>query len=809
MKIAGRVLALSVTVAFAACDDSSRDPLEPDFAEVTTQSTGVSAQAVSGPDDWIVVFNDDVADPPGLARALVAQAGGSLRFTYQHAIRGFAATLPAAALDGLRNHPDVERIEPDGVVTVVAEEPAAAWGLDRIDQRSLPLDQVYTYIAEGGGVDAYIIDTGIRTSHTDFGGRAWRGSEADFIGGSGDDCHGHGTHVAGTVGGSSFGVAKQVNLRAVRVLDCNGSGAFSGVIAGVDWVTQQHLAGSGPSVANMSLSAWDPFGFQQALNDAVEASVAAGVVYAVAASNDNDAACDYTPASSPWALTVGATDASDRRASFSTFGYCVDIFAPGVGITSAYSSGDDATRTWSGTSMAAPHVAGVAALYLGENPGASPATVEFHILTKTTTGVVVDPGPGSPNKLLYSLITDPPVTDPPAPPTNLVASAVSSSQIDLTWTDGSDDENGFSIERSTDGGVTYEPAAQVAANSSGYSDTGLTPSTTYWYRVRADNTAGSSSWVVSESATTQAPPPAPSAPVSLDATVASHQQIDLAWSDVGGEDGYRVERSEDGGATWTEAGTSGADVTVFSDMGLTPSTLYTYRVQAFNGTGPSGFSPEAEATTAEAPSSVSAEVWEVSDVDMVRDGKFRIGFVSLAVSEAGTSVEFLAGVTVTGEWWRAGAAAPFDSSEGVTDSFGLLLLESVPDKGGDQMYFCVSSLSGDGIEDVTVYPACSPGFTPPDTGDPGDPGAGVPSNLSVAWEPKKGGGRMELSWTPGGSGNVSIYRNGDGVPIATVLDAGSYNDRDGAATDEYEVCVVNQGPGDPDSCTARTGAGSP
>jgi hypothetical protein len=220
--------------------------------------------------------------------------------------------------------------------------------------------------------------------------------------------------------------------------------------------------------------------------------------------------------------------------------------------------------------MAAPHVAGVAALYLGENPGASPATVEFHILTKTTTGVVVDPGPGSPNKLLYSLITDPPVTDPPAPP-------VSSSQIDLTWTDGSDDENGFSIERSTDGGVTYEPAAQVAANSSGYSDTGLTPSTTYWYRVRADNTAGSSSWVVSESATTQAPPPAPSAPASLDATAASHQQIDLAWSDVGGEDGYRVERSEDGGATprrrarsrprsgkfrtstWSGTGSSGSD----------------------------------------------------------------------------------------------------------------------------------------------------------------------------------------------------------------------------------------------------------
>ena len=356
------------------------------------------ASAQSGlADRYIVVFRDDVQNPDALTDALVAQGGGTVHYRYAHAIKGFAATLPAAAIDGVSRNPNVAYIEPDGVVSISAtDNSVSSWGLDRIDQRDLPLSNSYTYATDGSGVRAYIIDTGIRLTHSEFGTRASFGYDA--FGGTGADCHGHGTHVAGTVGGAEYGVARNVNLIAVRVLDCNGSGTNAGVIAGVNWVTANAVK---PAVANMSLGG----SFSSTLNTAVSNAIASGVTFAVAAGNSNANACNSSPASANSALTVGATTITDGRASYSNYGTCVDLFAPGSGITSSWSTSDVATNTISGTSMASPHVAGVAALYLSAtgNSTKTPGQVESAIEGAATVGKVASPGSGSPNLLLYNV----------------------------------------------------------------------------------------------------------------------------------------------------------------------------------------------------------------------------------------------------------------------------------------------------------------------------------------------------------------------------------------------------------------------
>ncbi|MDP9067170.1 MAG: S8 family peptidase [Actinomycetota bacterium] len=357
-------------------------------------------------DRYIVVFDK------GTSAAAVASArddararGATIHYDYRHALTGFAATLPERALEALRNNQNVSYIETDRVVEASDTQSPATWGLDRIDQRNLPLSNSYTYNATGSGVTAYIIDTGIRFSHVEFGGRAVSGYDA-IDGGSANDCNGHGTHVAGTAGGATYGVAKGVRLVAVRVLDCAGSGTNSGVIAGVDWVTSNHTAGQ-PAIANMSLGG----SANSSLDTAVNNSINDGVSYAVAAGNSNADACNYSPARVTAAITVGSTTSSDSRSSFSNYGSCLDLFAPGSSITSAWYTSDTATNTISGTSMAAPHVAGVAALYLENDTSASPSTVRNAIVNAATSGVLSGIGSGSPNLLLYSLVTAPPATD--------------------------------------------------------------------------------------------------------------------------------------------------------------------------------------------------------------------------------------------------------------------------------------------------------------------------------------------------------------------------------------------------------------
>ncbi|HEY0038337.1 MAG TPA: S8 family serine peptidase [Longimicrobium sp.] len=382
--------ATAFLAALAACSDQADSPVgsspRPTPAPVRLAAQG----GING--SYVVVLKEG-AD----ARAVAAIAKVGARHVYSAAITGFAAELNAGQLNALQHNPNVEYIEQDARVQATTTQTGATWGLDRIDQRALPLNGTYTYTPTGAGVNVYIIDTGINFAHTQFGGRAVSGYDA-VDGGTADDCNGHGTHVAGTVGGSTYGVAKGATLVGVRVLDCAGSGTNAGVIAGMDWVAQNRVL---PAAANMSLGG----GASQAVDDAIQRMVNAGVTVAVAAGNENQNACNTSPARAAAAITVGATTNTDARASFSNYGSCLDVFAPGNNITSAWYTSTTATNTISGTSMASPHVAGVAALYLQGNPTALPAAVTNAIVSTATTGKVTSANTGSPNKLLFSLLT--------------------------------------------------------------------------------------------------------------------------------------------------------------------------------------------------------------------------------------------------------------------------------------------------------------------------------------------------------------------------------------------------------------------
>jgi len=391
-------LGIGLALSLAACGGVSND------ANITSeQATLAPLKAPAGEGrtiagSYIVVLKEGV-EPRGLAQA----AGVAPRFVYS-VINGFAGELNEGQLNALRRNPLVEYIEADQVYTTAVDQymdgAGDPWGLDRINQRDLPLDRKYSYTYTGSGVRAYIIDTGLDAGHADFEGRAQ--NVYDAFGGNGNDCNGHGTHVGGTVGGKVYGVAKQALLRGVKVLDCNGSGSTSGIIAAVDWVRTNHIK---PAVANMSLGG----GYSSTLNNAVVNLSNAGVFVAVAAGNENQDACNVSPASAGYntaVTTVAASDSTDTKASFSNFGRCADIYAPGVGIKSAWiGAGTTETNKISGTSMASPHVAGVAALVKHRYGDVSSATVWNYIYNAATPSKIKSNPSGTPNLLLYKYIT--------------------------------------------------------------------------------------------------------------------------------------------------------------------------------------------------------------------------------------------------------------------------------------------------------------------------------------------------------------------------------------------------------------------
>lgn len=345
---------------------------------------------------YIVTLDKDAAKARSAeGRALAKEYGAEIKRTYDKALNGYQVELSEAQAKKFAADPAVEAVAQNRTFTIDGTQPnPPSWGLDRIDQKTLPLNQSYTYPDSAGqGVTAYVIDTGVRISHSDFGGRASYGYDAIDNDNTAQDGHGHGTHVAGTVAGTSYGVAKKAKVVGVRVLNNQGSGTTAQVVAGIDWVTKNAVK---PAVANMSLGG----GADSTLDAAVRNSIASGITYAVAAGNESTDASTKSPARVQEAITVGATTNTDARASYSNYGSVLDLFAPGSSITSAWNSGDTATNTISGTSMASPHVAGAAAIYLGANPTSTPAQVSTALVNASSTGVVTSPGSGSPNRLL-------------------------------------------------------------------------------------------------------------------------------------------------------------------------------------------------------------------------------------------------------------------------------------------------------------------------------------------------------------------------------------------------------------------------
>lgn len=476
----------------------------------------------SGRSSYIVML----ATPGDLpvVTAAARDAGGTVGYEYRNVFTGFSVEFPATAAAALARNPRVVLVEPDGAVTATTtQSPTPSWGLDRVDQHPLALDNSYSYTETGSGVTAYVVDTGIRATHTDFGGRVIAGYTAISDGRGTSDCNGHGTHVAGTVGGTSYGIAKAVTLVPVRVLNCKGSGSWSGVIAGIDWAVDHHA--EGPAVLNMSLGG----GASSSVDAAVQGATDDNITVVVAAGNSNADACNYSPARAPSALTIGATTNTDARASYSNFGSCLDLFAPGSSIESSWSTSDTATNNISGTSMASPHVAGVAARYLATDPSATPASVAAALQSSATAGVITSSGTASPNLLLWA---DPGAVAPPTvpdAPTAVTATAGDTSAL-VSWTPPSSN-GGSSIMSYT---VNSSTGSQTCATSGATSCTvaDLTNGTSYTFTVTATNGVGTSA----PSAPSNAVTPTQAPPISLDATgtkVKGVKKVALSWGPSG------------------------------------------------------------------------------------------------------------------------------------------------------------------------------------------------------------------------------------------------------------------------------------
>jgi subtilisin family serine protease len=547
-------------------------------------------------DSYIVVFNDDVPESEidGESEKMCGSSNSKKERTFKHAIKGFTGRLTPTAIEEFRRNPRVKYIEQNQVVKIVATQTGATWGIDRIDQPNLPLSTSYNnFDRTGSTVDVYIFDTGIKLDHVEFTGRMLPGFDAFSITNNGNDLNGHGTHVAGTVAGTLYGVAKGAKLIPVRVLDASGSGSTDGVIAGLDWAVDNHTTNK--AVGNMSLGGF----FSQVLNDAVLRCINDGIVMAVAAGNDNGAdARLFSPASTPQAITVGSSTKTDARSLFSNVGSVVDIFAPGESITSAWHTSSTATNTISGTSMASPHVAGAAALYLEYQQGVTPAQVESALKTYAAVGRITGLPTGTANNLLQiNFGTVPSLPAPSVPTLSLPANAATNVSVTptLSWATVTA-ATSYNLQVSTSSNLASPLINTTGITTISRAISGLANSTTYYWRVSSTNANGTSAWSTIRSFTTAAPLAVPTAPTlrspAANATNVSRTPA-LSWNAATRATTYEVQVSTDpnfivGPIAFGRSGLTARNITLTSPLGS--RVLYYWRVRGANTTGPGTWS---------------------------------------------------------------------------------------------------------------------------------------------------------------------------------------------------------------------------
>ncbi|MEY3558021.1 MAG: hypothetical protein RL374_727 [Actinomycetota bacterium] len=556
------------------------------------------------PGRYIVQLSSNTAS----AVAVASLTSGAIT-TFSNAISGFVADLTDSEVAALQSNPNVVSVEADRIVSISTDQSQPGWGLDRIDQRALPLNQNYSYTTTGVGVTAYVVDSGINSTHTEFTGRIKSGFTVIADGRGVEDCNGHGTHVSGIMAGTKYGVAKSASIVPVRVLGCNGSGSVSGLISGLNWAINNHQAGV-PAVANLSVGA----GASSSLNNAVASTVADGITVVVAAGNSNANACSYSPASAPSAITVGATvPLNDSRAYFSNYGTCVDIFAPGTSIPSAYVGSPIAAASMSGTSMASPFVAGIAAVYLEDHTSATPTAVTTAITNASTRDVITNVGLGSPNKLVFSASFEPAptptptttTTPTPAPTTTTAPTTVpsvplaltatpSSQTVALAWSlptfDGRSAITDYKIEYTSSNSTAWTVFAHTASTTRTAKITGLTNGTQYSFRVSAVNSVGTGV-ATSPIFSTPVAPATLTAPLNLSGTV-GRQSVILSWQQplvLAGASitDYIIESSVDNGVTWVTVNDGVSATRTSTISGLSGNIAYTFRVKAVNATGTS------------------------------------------------------------------------------------------------------------------------------------------------------------------------------------------------------------------------------